>query len=284
MTNPQDELSAARAELEPQFKALKSVIGALNTAIRLAGEERADALPMQKALTKLEEAAQPVESQLLQAAVSSFAAATQAALDDLAFAFAAELRAEFEERGVVVTGRPPVLGAGMLALNIDMAARKAQWSYGKEPLTGAIPLSLSAILKAFEQQSRQIAARKIDAGALLGELHQAWLDCLGKRKSSPAEKRINIVEAYAQLTLNRQSQRFWNAPARRTFKDYERAFFVRDLVILQEQAETSLTVDGKVHRLRLGEATKSQAGQASRSIWLPQSALDGKYYSDIKFE
>lgn len=283
MGNLQTELQAARSELEPQFKALRSVIGALNAAIRLAGEERADALPMQKALAKLQQAAAQVESESLQAAVSAFAGATQTALDNLAFEFAAALRAELEARGVEVTGRPPVLGAGLLAFNIDIAAHKGQWFYGREPLTGPIPLSLTAILKAYELHSKQIGERKIEIEALLKELHQAWQDCVNKRKVSPAGKRINIVETYAQLTLNRQLPRFWNAPARRTFKDYERALFVRDLVILQEQSATSLIVDGETRQLRLGVATKSQAEQASRSIWLPTSALEGQYYSDVIF-
>jgi hypothetical protein len=50
-------------------------------------------------------------------------------------------------------------------------------------------------------------------------------------------------------------------------------------------AQTAPTVeaDGEMLHLRLGVATKSQADSPMRSIWLPQSALDGEYYSDLTF-
>jgi len=53
---------------------------------------------------------------------------------------------------------------------------------------------------------------------------------------------------------------------------------------LREQAAGALTADGKQRQLRLGVATKSQADLANRSIWLPSSALEGEYYSDIIFD
>ena len=41
-------LETAQTELDPQFKALRAVTGALKVATRLASAENADALPMQK--------------------------------------------------------------------------------------------------------------------------------------------------------------------------------------------------------------------------------------------
>jgi len=278
------ELQTAQMELDPQFRALRQAMGSLRTAIRLASEDKADALPMQRALIKLETAALAVENETLDSAVSTFAAATQTALNNLAFEFAGDLREAFEARGETVEGRPPVLTVGILIFNIDIAGRKGQWFYGKEALTRPIPLSLNGILKAYDRQVKRIVNRTINSKELLEDLNSAWHDCLAKRKSRPANGRINIVETYSQLTLNRQSKRFWNAPSRRTFKDYDRALFVRDLVILQEQDAASLSVDEKERRLRLGVATKSQAEQASRSIWLPEKGTDGQYYSDIKFD
>ncbi|MCL4262814.1 MAG: hypothetical protein KJ069_06345 [Anaerolineae bacterium] len=63
------QLLAAQAELESQFRVLKGVMGALNTAVKLAGENKADALPMHKALLKLEAAAE-VGNETLATAVS----------------------------------------------------------------------------------------------------------------------------------------------------------------------------------------------------------------------
>jgi hypothetical protein len=283
MSDVVTNLQAAQAELEPQFRALRAAVAALNTAVPLATADVPDALPMQKALSKLETAAADVQNDTFNTAVSAFAAATQTALDNLAYEFARDLRDEFEKRGETVHGRPPTLVVNLLTLNIDIAARKGQWLYGKEPLTKPIPLSLTAILKAYEQQLKRIANRQLDPN-LLPELYKAWNDALKKRDRRPAGGRINIVETYAQLTMNRQNTRFWNAPSRATFKDYERDLFIRDLVLLREQNATTFTADGQTHQLRLGVATKSQAEQASRAIWLPENGLDGEYFSDITFE
>lgn len=279
-----EQLEAAQAELEPEYKALRQTMNALKASMRLAGEEKADALPMQKALVKLETAAAGVENETLDAAIRAFSAATQSALDDLAFDFARDLRDELSARGETVEGRPPTLAVGMLTLSIDVVARKGQWFYGKEALTRPIPLSLKGVIKAYDRQVKRIANRTIEAEAFLQELYQAWRDSLAKRDRRPAGGRINLVETHSQLTLNRQSARFWNAPSRSTFKEYERPLFVRDLVILREEGVTSLVVDGERHRFRLGVATKSQAEQASRSFWVPDGAFDGEFYSDITFE
>jgi hypothetical protein len=148
-------------------------------------------------------------------------------------------------------------------------------------LTSPITLSLNAIVKAYDQQTKAVMQRSVDVPAFVAELYKAWQDQLAKRQKAPAGKRINIVEVYSQVTLNRQSARFWNSPARSNFKDYERAHFVRDLVLAQ--AAPTVEAEGKTQHLRLGVATKSQADNPARSIWLPQTALDGEYYSDLTF-
>lgn len=274
-------LQAAQEAIDPQYKTLHTAAGVLKRASKLAGEEPLDAIAMQKLLARLEAAAAPLDSQPVQEAVTAFAAQTQHELDALAFEFARDLKEVFEQRGQSVDGRPPVLVVDSLTLHIDMATRKARWFYGREPLTNPIPLSINTILRAYDQQTKAVVQRIIDAEAFMAELHKAWLDALAKRQKAPAGKRINIVEIHSQVTLNRQSGRFWNSPSRSTFKDYPRAHFVRDLVLVQ--AAPTVTVDGTTHRLRLGVATKSLADNPARSIWLPQAGLDGEYYSDLTF-
>jgi hypothetical protein len=277
-----ERLQAAQKEVEPQFKALRAVSSALQQAMKLAAEEQADALAMQKALGKLQQAAVSVDNGPVQAATAAFAEATQAALDALAFEFARDLKETFEARGVTVEGRPPTLVVNSLVLQIDIGSRKAQWYYGKEALTRPIPLSINAILQAYDAQRKAIVERAIDAPGFVAELHKAWQDLLAKRTARPAGGRINLVELYSQVVLNRQSVRFWNAPSRATFRDYDRALFVRDLVLAH--ATPQVEVDGKRMYLRLSVATKNQADSATRSVWLPQSALDGEYYASLTFE
>jgi hypothetical protein len=217
----------------------------------------------------------------MQAATAAFTEVTQTALDALAFQFARDLKETFAQRGQELGGRPPTLTMDPLVLQIDIANRKAQWFYGKQALTRLIALSIPTIVQAYEQQRKAIAERTIDIPAFVAELHKAWTDLLEKRTQRTAGGRINLVEIYSQVVLNRQSARFWNAPSRSTFKDYDRALFVRDLVLAHRAP--SLEVDGQTHHLRLGVATKNQADSASRSIWLPQSALDGEYYANLTF-
>ena len=50
------------------------------------------------------------------------------------------------------------------------------------------------------------------------------------------------------------------------------------------QSAPSVMLDDKTYRLRLATATKSQADSATRSIWLPNGALDGEYVADLTFE
>jgi hypothetical protein len=275
------QLQAAQATLEPRYHTLHAATAALKRAVALASDETLDAIAMHKHLAKLQEAAAQLDDPTLQSAVSAFAEQTQHGLDGLAFEFARDLKEVFERRSQTVQGRPPTLVVDSLTLQIDMATRKAQWFYGKEALTKPLPLSLDALVKAYDQQQKSIVQRAIDVPAFVDELFRAWQDALAKRQKPPAGKRINIVEVYSQVTLNRQTPRFWNSPARSNFRDYERAHFVRDLVLVQAAPTTE--ADGQTQHLRLGVATKSQADNPMRSIWLPRSALDGEYYSDLTF-
>lgn len=277
-----NQLHSAQQLIEPQHKALREASSALKRALKLADEERPDALPMQRALIKLEQAAQRLANGQLRTATEAFRAETERALQALSFEFAKDLKESFEAQGVAVGGRPPALIVEELVLKIDIAARKAQWFYGQEALTKPLPLSLSAILKTFEQQKREVLERATDPQAFLAELYQTWVGELTSRSRQPRGGRLNLVETYSKMTLNRQSARFWNAPSRSTFKDYPRPHFVRDLVLAQ--ASPTAIVEGKRYRLLLGVATKSQAEQASRSIWVPSGPLEGAYYSDLTFE
>lgn len=277
-----EELQRTQQTLAPRAKALQAATAALKQALKLASEERADALPMQKALGKLQQAAELVDDEALGVATRHFKLETEKALDALAFEFAKDLREVFQARGVEVTGRPPTLAVNDLVLNLDMAARKGVWLYGKEALTRPIPLSLGAIVRAFEGQKRDVLERELDTGTFLQELHKTWSEVLGGKSRRPQGGRVNLIETYSKLVLNRQSGRFWNAPSRSTFRDYPRPLFVRDLVLVQPSPVIS--VNGERQRLFLGVATKSQAESASRSLWLPQGPFDGGYYSDIAFE
>lgn len=277
-----DTLQAVEKELEPQFKALRMAIGALKQANKLAGEEKLDALAMQKAQAKLQQAGELLDHEGFQSAVQSFGAQTQTALESLAFDFARDLKELFEQRGDTVSGRPPRMVVNDLVLDINIGTRKAQWLYGKDPLTRPIPLSFNPILKAYDGQKRAISERSIDVAGFVEELYVAWNELIEKRTQRPQGGRINIIEIYSQVIMNRQTARFKNSPSRATFKDYDRPLFIRDLVLAK--SAPTVQIEGQTHHLRLGGASKSQAESAMKSIWLPSSPLDGEYYASVTFD
>ncbi|MEZ4613642.1 MAG: hypothetical protein R2838_25945 [Caldilineaceae bacterium] len=86
---------------------------------------------MQKALAKLQQAAELLDDATLHSAVRTFADATQAARL-LGFAFAHDLRDAFAARDITVDGRPPTLVIGDLVLQIDIGARKATCSTARK--------------------------------------------------------------------------------------------------------------------------------------------------------
>jgi hypothetical protein len=278
------ELQAAEEQLTTRYKALRDATTALKKAIKLASQEKADALPMQKALIKLQEAAELVEPshESFHRAVKLFEAETQQALDALAFDFARDVKESLEQRGEKVKGRPPTLVVGLLVLQLDMKTRQAQWFYGNSALTRHLPLTLKSILKAYEQQHKAIVQRQIDVPAFLKEVYDAWQELLAQRARRPVGGRISLIDSYSKVVMNRQSSRFWKAPSRRTFKEYERVHFVRDIVLAQNAP--FVTLNDKRYRIRLCIATKSQANNSSRSIFIPDGALTGQYYADITFE
>jgi hypothetical protein len=147
--------------------------GALKRAVKLAGEDKADALAMQKALVKLEQALELAPSDTLQTATDAFATETQKALDAFAFEFARDLKEVFEQRGERVEGRPPTLVVGELVLQIDIAARKAQWFYGKEALTRSMDAfrmlrSLAQTIRALSYSGLILLLDEVDRMASIG--------------------------------------------------------------------------------------------------------------------
>ncbi|MEZ4630660.1 MAG: hypothetical protein R2880_08130 [Deinococcales bacterium] len=277
-----EALSLVQQRFEPEFKGLKSLTAALAQAKKLASQDKLDASAMQKALVKFEQGAQPFEDEGLKEALNLFKAKTEELLEALAFDFAKDLKDSFQAKGIEIEGRPPSLVVGELLLEINMASRKALWFYGKEPLSRPLALSLSSISQAYEAARKLVLERKLTPPTFSQELFQVYNQELAKRSRRPTGGRLPILEIYSQMVLARQSSRFWNTPSRATFVDYPRVLFVRDLVLSQGHRQVSH--EGSHQLWHLHGATKSQAESASRSLWLPSSALEGAYYADISFE
>ncbi len=276
------QLQVTYQELQPQLKALRNATNTIQRAIKLMNREKPEALAMQHTLGKLKQASQQVGGPRLDTVTRTFEEATIMAMKNLELEFASDLKDTFKLQGETVKGRPPILSVGLLLLHIDRTSHKARWFYGKDPLTRPLPLSQHAILKAYHTQRQAITNRKINHASFLLELYQAWQQLIEQRVRRPAGGRINVIEVYSKVVMNRQPRRFWYGPSRQRFTEYFRAHFVRDIVLTI--VLPTLTVAGNTYRLRLGIATKSQASQPSRAIWLPEPPFGGQYYSDLTFE
>ena len=215
------QLQTAQSTLEPQYHVLHTATSVLKRAIALASDETLDAIAMHKLLARLEEAAAPLDEPSVRTAVAAFAAQTQHGLDALAFEFAHDLKEVFEHRGQTVQGRPPTLVVELAHPADRHGCAQGPVALRQGGADQTDPAVSQRVVKAYDQQNKLIVQRSIDVPAFVAELYQGWQELLAKRVKPPAGKRINLVETYSQVTLNRQSSRFWNSPARSNFKDYE---------------------------------------------------------------
>lgn len=194
--------------------------------------------------------------------------------------FGLALRHALAERGVELGGRPPEFELGPFALVADFVSRSAALSYGKTLVARRVPLSVEAVIRAYEREAKAITGRDEDGARWIEQLHAAWETV--RRRRGGAEPRANIVECYYELTLLRQPKGFRSAPSKHLFTDYSRAQFAHDFYTFTErrpQIHQRLRAFGLV-------ATKSQADSAERSIWIVEgdSPHAGRYIADVKFD
>jgi hypothetical protein len=194
--------------------------------------------------------------------------------------FGLSLRHALADRGLELGGRPPRFELGPFELAADFVSRAATLSYGKILVAKRVPLSVEAVLKAYDREARAIMARDEDGARWIEQLHSAWKSVQQRRGG--AEARANIIECYYELVLLRQPKAFRSAPSKQLFADYSRAQFAHDFYAFtgrRPQLHQGLRAFGLV-------ATKSQADNPERSVWIVEgdSPHAGRYIADVKFE
>ncbi len=193
--------------------------------------------------------------------------------------FGLALRHALAERGVELAGRPPAFEIGPFALDADFVSRTAALSYGKTPVARRVPLSVEAVIRAYEREAKAIMGRDEDGARWVADLHTAW-EAVRQRRGG--DLRANIVECYYEVVLLRQPKTFRSAPSKQLFRDYTRAQFAYDFYRFAGREPVS-------HRgLRAfgTGATKSQTDSPERSIWIVEgdSPHAGRYIADVKFD
>ncbi len=264
--------------LRREAKRLALLTGGLRDAVNALNSQPVDVVRLDHAYATLQNNAG--QEGLLDDLMPALYQELQLAEKELGSIFGGALRDAMAELGVEVMGQPPRFQLGRFELDANFVTRKATLNYGKTEMAKNIPLSLEAITRAYQRESKSIEGRAEDGEKWIGKLYEAWESA--RQKGGKSTARANIVKVYYELVLLRQSRAFDVEPSKRSFQDYSRAQFIYDFVEFAQNQQ--LAVDGK--RVEPHIATQSQADSPSRSMWIVtgRGPHDGSYISDIEFK
>ncbi|NTU80375.1 MAG: hypothetical protein HGA45_13530 [Chloroflexales bacterium] len=264
--------------LRREVKLLTEQATALKDAANALRGEAVDVVKLGHALTALE------ASKLKDPAVAALLPRLADELDQgqqaLGATFGLALRHALAERGITLEGRPPRFEIGPFELAADFVSRAATLSYGKNLVARRVPLSVEAVLKAYDREAKAITGRSENGAEWIRQLYAAWEIVRARRGGG--DPRANIVECYYELVLLRQPRAFRFSPSKHSFVDYSRAQFAYDFY--EFTGRNKAIYQGL--RAFGTSATKSQTDNPERSIWIVNgdSPHAGNYISDVKFD
>jgi len=263
-------------ELRREVKALSGVAAALREALTALRAEPVDVVRLGRSMPSLRDATRDPDLAALLPSLESELEEAQRALGDT---FGYALRGALAAQGIELGGRPPRFSIGRFELAADFVGQTAALSYGKHLLARRVPLSLEAVLKAYQREAAAVTGRAEDGARWMGQFYEAWESARARRDRS--DQRANVVECYFELVLLRQSRAFRTAPTKGAFTEYSRAQFAYDLYEFGQNQQ-------RVHkgwRMQAHGATKSQTDNPERSLWIVDGhgPHDGRYIGDIVF-
>ncbi|MCZ2074090.1 MAG: hypothetical protein LC130_03710 [Bryobacterales bacterium] len=263
------------ADLRRESKLLATIIGALRDTMATLTSDVTDVVRLDRAVQVLKSARLPDER--LTAMLPALGEALDTAQEQLSFEFGASLRDRLAALGLNLGGRPPQFQVGRFEITVSFLSRTAALHYGKIAVATGVKLSLDTLIKVYQEAARNIEGRDEDGQRWIDQLYTAWQ--IARRKSEKGAARVSIVDCYYELVLLRQSRSFNSSPSKRSFTDYTRAQFVHDL----DQFTQRFSHQGQ--RVALHTATKTQAENANRSLWVITGAgpHDGQYVADLEF-
>jgi hypothetical protein len=264
-------------ELRREAKALAGVTNALKDALVALRGESVDVVRLGRAYKALQ--ASKVQDPTLPALMPEIDQELQQAQRTLGDTFGQALRTALAELDIEIGGRPPRFEIGRFEINADFVNRTASISYGKNLISKRVPLSVEAVIKAYQRDAKAIMGRNEDGGRWIEQFYTAWQNA--RRKRNGSDQRANIVDCYYELVLIRQARTFRSAPSKGSFIDYSRAQFAYDFFEFTNQQRR----DYQGLRVFAHTATKSQAESAEKSIWIVEGDTphDGRYIADVVF-
>ncbi|HWQ12155.1 MAG TPA: hypothetical protein VNL77_05110 [Roseiflexaceae bacterium] len=265
-------------ELRRELKSLGALTAALKDALAALRAESVDVVKLGHALAALRNSRS--QDPALAALLPQLEEELEQAQRALGDTFGLALRHALAERGIALGGRPPRFEIGRFELVADFVSRSASLSYGKNLVLKRVPLSVEAVVRAYEREARAVEGRNEDGARWIEQLYTAWE--AARRRRSTAEPRANIVDCYYELVLLRQPRGFRSAPSKHAFVDYSRAQFAYDFYEFTARhpvLHQGLRAFGLV-------ATKSQTDNVERSIWIVEGDTphEGRFIADVKFD
>ena len=265
-------------ELRRESKTLTSLAGALKDAVVALRGDSVDVIRLGHANAALQGA--KIQDAALSALLPEIGQELEQAQRTLGDTFGQALRAALAQQGIEIGGRPPRFEIGRFEIVANFVSRGASISYGKDVVVKRVPLSVEAVIKAYQREVKAITGRNEDGARWIELFYQAWENA--RRRRGTTDKRANIVECYFELVLLRQSKAFRSGPGKHTMVDYSRAQFAYDFFEFantQRRAYKGLHVFGHT-------ATKSQADSADKSIWIVEGENPhaGRYIGDVVFD
>jgi hypothetical protein len=260
--------------LRREARALTGQVTALRDALTALRAEPVDVIRLGRAVAALHAVRTPDVA--LGALLPELDQALAEGQRNLGDEFGVGLRAAVAALGRELGGRPPRFEIGRFEVVANFVSRRAAISYGKELLNKNVPLSVEAVVKAYQTEAKAIAGRNEDPDRWMAQLQEAYTQARGGPNAGEPRPgaRVNIVAVLFELVLLRQARGFRSAPSKRAFVDYSRAQFAHDFASLADR-----------RRVRAHVATKSQADSSDKSLWLVEGSgpHDGSYIADIEF-
>lgn len=260
LETPWRQLLGRAAALAKEANTLKSVAKQLADA---AGYE--ELVKVQRSLAKLD-ALELLPPELLEAA-RSCAEPVEGWLATewgrRAGAFVDEARGYFADRGLNLDGEGTQLRVGVIEIQVDPPADRADLRYAGELLKARVPLVADRVFRAVEaaraRLEKALSPPEVLADRLLA-VHARLLEREGKATSTG---RVSLPELHFELFIDRQSSQARRSLTKGKLKEYPRAQFAFDLARL---LDTPNFLERPAGRLELLPATASEARNAQKSV------------------
>lgn len=265
-------------DLRREVKALAHLAGSLKDALAALRGESVDVVKLGRAYQALQGA--KIQDAALGALLPDLDQELQLAQRALGDTFGLALRHALAEQGVEVFGRPPRFEIGRFEIVANFVSRGASISYGKEIITKRVPLSVEAVIKAYQRDVKAVQGRNEDGERWIAQFYTAWENA--RRRRGTSDSRANIVDCFFELVLLRQPRAFRSAPGKNSLVDYSRAQFAYDFFEFTNQQRRSY--NGMF--VAAHSATKSQVENPEKSFWIVEGETPhaGRYIADVEFK